>query len=628
MHRRLSLDPRAIALAGGSLLLVGGYSAANGGYFPASWGWAAVTTFWFAILALVLSSDVRVTRLELAFCAALVALSAWTFLSALWASSVTRAILEGERSLVLVGAVAAVLTVSARGTTRLLLGGALAGITLVCGYALLTRLLPDRLASFDPGRLNTPIGYWNGLGLFADMGALLALGFAARSTRVTARAAAAAALVVLLPTVYFTFSRGSWTALGVGLAIAVLADPRRLDGVAALLAFGPAPALAVFLASRMSGLTDEGATLHEARHAGARLLLWLCLLAFGQVLVATAYREIGRRVQIAKKVRRSFAVLLVVLVVGSAAVGIERYGSPWQLAHRGYDKFTAPVPAGVGPNLNSRLFSLSGNGRWELWQVAGEEARAHPIAGGGAGSYEAEWNQHRHLALKVRDAHNLYLETLAELGAIGLALLVVVLGLPLAAAVLRRRHPLVPFAVAAYGAYLAHAVVDWDWELAGVTVTALLIALACFRSEADESPGRAEVRVGRPAALAAAALLAAVGAFALVALVGNTAATQADTAVHAGNWESAARHARQVIRWAPWSSRGWQQLGEAQLAQGEAAAARRSFAKAARKDPHDWTIWLELATAEDGAQRRAALEQAKRLNPLSPEIQQFSRGLR
>jgi cytochrome c-type biogenesis protein CcmH/NrfG len=82
-----------------------------------------------------------------------------------------------------------------------------------------------------------------------------------------------------------------------------------------------------------------------------------------------------------------------------------------------------------------------------------------------------------------------------------------------------------------------------------------------------------------------------------------------------------------VIRWAPWSSRGWQQLGEAELAQRQPAAARRSRARAAEKDPHNWSIWLELATAETGAARRRALAEARRLNPRSPEIAQFLKGL-
>jgi hypothetical protein len=623
MRDRLSFDWRAVAVAAGSFLLVGGLSAANGGYFPASWGWAAMAAFWLAIVALVLSSEVRMTRLEAAFAVAVAAFSSWTFASALWASSVTRAMLEGERSLVLVGAVAAAIAIGVRGGTRLLLGGALGGITLICVYSLLTRLLPDRLGSFDPGRLNTPIGYWNGLGLFADMGALVALGFAARGTHAITRAASAATLVVLLPTVYFTFSRGSWIALGAGLALALLADQRRLETAAALLALAPLPALAVFLASRQSGLTDQGATLAEARHAGAHLLLWLTLLAGSQVLVAIAYGEATRRLHPTPVVRRGFAVLLGVLVVAVAVGGIARYGSPWHLAHRGYNSFTASPPASRSTNLNTRLFSLSGNGRWQLWQVAGKEVRAHPIFGGGAGSYEAEWNQYRPFASKVRDAHNLYLETLAELGVVGLVLLVVVLGIPLVAAFRRRHHPLVPFALGAYSAYLAHAVVDWDWELAGVTVAAFLIGLACLRPDRQTGDFGAEIRIGRRGALASAAALAVVGAFAVLTLVSNTAATQADAAVSAGNWKSAARHARQVIRWAPWSSRGWQQLGEAQLAQGQSAAARRSFTKAAGKDPRDWSIWLELATAETGAQRRAALQTAKGLNPLSPQIAQF-----
>ncbi|HYT50946.1 MAG TPA: hypothetical protein VEL10_01935 [Gaiellaceae bacterium] len=43
---------------------------------------------------------------------------------------------------------------------------------------------------------------------------------------------------------------------------------------------------------------------------------------------------------------------------------------------------------------------------------------------------------------KVRDAHSLYVETLAELGPIGLALLSAALVVPLVAAVRARRHPL------------------------------------------------------------------------------------------------------------------------------------------------------------------------------------------
>src|SRR5919201_1930224 len=73
---------------------------------------------------------------------------------------------------------------------------------------------------------------------------------------------------------------------------------------------------------------------------------------------------------------------------------------------------------------------------------------------------------------KVRNAHNLYLETLAELGPVGLGVLVVALGLPLAAAVRARRRALAGAAAGAYVAFVVHASVDWDWQMPAVPVTA------------------------------------------------------------------------------------------------------------------------------------------------------------
>ena len=53
---------------------------------------------------------------------------------------------------------------------------------------------------------------------------------------------------------------------------------------------------------------------------------------------------------------------------------------------------------------------------------------------------------------------------------------------------------------------------------------------------------------------------------------------------------------------------------------GDRAAARESFRKAIAKDPHDWTLYYELALASRGAERRAALAAAARLNPLGADI--------
>ena len=63
------------------------------------------------------------------------------------------------------------------------------------------------------------------------------------------------------------------------------------------------------------------------------------------------------------------------------------------------------------------------------------------------------------------DAHSLYLETLAELGLVGLALLVLALAPPLVAGF----RGVEAAATGGYVAFLIHAGLDWDWELPAVT---------------------------------------------------------------------------------------------------------------------------------------------------------------
>ena len=60
----------------------------------------------------------------------------------------------------------------------------------------------------------------------------------------------------------------------------------------------------------------------------------------------------------------------------------------------------------------------------------GDEADARP----GAGSYQSWWSEHASLPLFVRDAHSLWLETLAELGVVGLLLLATAFGAAFVAA--------------------------------------------------------------------------------------------------------------------------------------------------------------------------------------------------
>lgn len=592
-----------------------GLAGAQGGYFPSAWGWVTVPLLWVAVLALALRERVRLSAGERAFLGLLLALTLWILASAAWSVAAAPSILESQRGLLYVAGVAAALLVARSRHVPQLLGGLLAAISGICAFSLATRLLPDRVGVYDATsvyRLAQPIGYWNGLALFAGMGSLVALGFAARGRSALVRGSGAAALVLLLPTLYFTFGRGAWIALGVGLVAALAVDPRRLQLLAALLVLAPAPVLGIWAASREPGLTHSGTPFSSAVHDGHRLALTLLLLVAANAVAATAFAFVERRVEPPMWVRRAFALVVAAALVAGLAGVFVRYGGPATLARRGYDAFTGPPPH-VEVNLNRRLLSFSGNGRADFWRLAWEDAKGHSVLGAGAGTYERYFLAHQPRDVgRVRDAHGLYIETLAELGPVGLLLLVGALVLPLAALGAARKHRLVPAAAGAYVAYLVHTGVDWDWELPAVTLTGLLCGSAILVASRRAVRSRelpAPVRWSGVAALVVAAGFAAVG------LVGNTALSRSNTARGNHDWTHAALEARRARTWMPWSPKPWQALGRAQLGAGLPAAARTSFRKAISMDSGDWELWYRLASASRGKARQQALRRAAQLIP-------------
>jgi len=603
--------------AGLGLVTVAGVAAAAGGYFPTSWGWTALLLSW-VVLAAALLGQVSLGRLGLAWTAALLALTGWAWLSMLWGAPGPAA-LAGQRLLVYLAAVPAALLVVRRRDLPLFLGGLVAGATGACLYGLLTRLEPDRVGTFSTEagyRLFEPLGYWNALGTFAALALLLALGLAVHVRSAIGSILVSLAPVVLLPTLYFTFSRGAWLALAVGAVTAFAVSPRRLRLATGALVLLPLPAFGVLLASRLDGLTQGTATLAQATDDGHRLLGQLALLGLGQLGIATVLAVASRRIEVPERVRQVYGGALVVAAAIVLVGAFVAYDDPVSLARRGYHSFTSPPVSGT--DLNSRLFSFSNNGRIELWHAAWDEFRAHPLTGSGAGGFERWWLEHRQSGQQVRDAHNLYAQTLGETGLVGLALLVVVLALPLVAGVRGRRHPLAAAAIAAYVAYLVHAFFDWDWQVPALTLLAVFCGVAVVvaaRGEADRErePGPA-LRYGVAAGAVAVAVVAFVG------LVGNIALSRAQTAVAREEGARALDNARTARRWLPWSARAIQAEGDALLLLGRKPAGIATLRKAAAQDPGDWEIWIDLAWATTGVARQAALERAAALNPRSPEV--------
>src|SRR5439155_16164303 len=139
---------------------------------------------------------------------------------------------------------------------------------------------------------------------------------------------------------------------------------------------------------------------------------------------------------------------------------------------------------------------------------------------------------------------------------------------------------------------------DWDWELAGVTVAALMVSGALLLSARSAHLTPSGSRLRRLALLAA---VASVTGFVVFALVGNNAADSSTRALLSERFEAAESDARTAVRWTPWSPEPWLLLGQAQLEQGDRLAARASFGRAISKDDGDWESWYVLALASDGS---------------------------
>jgi O-antigen ligase len=595
---------------------VGWTALENGGFFASSWGWPTLAFLVTGMTVAIGSGRLTLARLDLLALGALVAFVCWTAISALWSPGAELPIQASELGLLYLTALAAFL---ALGSTALPLG-VLAGVVPIAGYALLTRLLPDHVGRYDPSvggyLLAGTTGYQNCLGVLCALAALIALGVVAHERRLPARVLAAVLLIVLLPTLYFTFSRGAAAVLVLGLVCALALDSRRLRLAAVALCSLPLPLLGVWLGSRSAPLTRAGASLSAAARDGHRLLAALVVLGVVQAAAVVLLARVERRMVVTARIRRAFARTLAAALAVSLALVPLRVGNPASFVSHATDAFQSEHPASGG-DLNRRLVTLSGHTRAQYWAVASREVRENPLLGGGGGTFRRYWLRYRPAPIDVLNAHNLYLETLAELGPAGLLLLVGVLATPLAALRRARRRPLIPIVAGAYIAALAHAAIDWDWQLPATTISTLALG-ATLLVAGRRSP--AERPFARRLAVAIIPIGIALIAFVFVAQIGNDALDAAERAANRGDYSAALAHARTARAWLVWAASPWRQIGEAQLARGEPAAAASSLREALRRDDSDWSAWLDLGLASGGRQRRQALARAARLNPRSQAL--------
>ena len=287
----------------------------------------------------------------------------------------------------------------------------------------------------------------------------------------------------------------------------------------------------------------------------------------GNAAIAAGLAFVAERVDVPPVAQRAFAVAVALLLAATAAAAFSRYGGPVTLADRGYTAFKAPAPRRSGDDLNQRLLSFSGNGRADLWGLAWDDAKRHSVLGAGAGTYERYFLAHQPSDVgRVRDAHGLYIETLAEVGPVGLALLIVVLLTPLVgsspcstpsarAASRRRLHRLPRSRRGRLGLGAAGR------DFGGPPVWRVDLALR-KAMDASATAVLPDAVAGRGAQQSLLPL------FAAIALLGNSALSRSETAREQGKPARAAADARRARSLMPWSPRPWEALGRAQVAAG------------------------------------------------------------
>jgi O-Antigen ligase len=586
--------------------------------------------------------------LTLTLMAALVALTA---LSITWAVEPSGAWVEADRTLSYLATMAAGVALVRLFPHRWasLLGGVVLASVLVCGYALLTKVFPGALNADEIyARLREPFGYWNAVGLMAAAAgpACLWLG-ARRSGHAAISALAYPALGLLVVALLLAYSRGALLALACGCALWFAIVPLRLRGVAVLATSACCGGLVAFWAFAENPLSTDNVPLADRASAGhqlgiALLAMVLVLLAAG---LAIGFASAQRAPSLDARRQAGIVVLLVLSLVPVAFVGalaLSSRGLGGSLSN-GWSNLTDPHANEAISNAPDRLTAV-GSVRARYWNEALQIAKAHKALGVGAGGYATVRTRFRTDTLDVRHAHGYVVQTLADLGLVGMTVSLALLAAWLAAAARTvglwgagRRAPWTPERVgmatllAICVVFGVHSFVDWTWFVPGNAVLALLCAgWLAGRGPTDEpivprtSPRlavREPWRIGLAGAAVAVALVAAWTSWQPQRAVaeGSTALGTAE----AGHFPQAREQIAQAQRINPLSVDLLFQQAAIERAGGNATGARSALQEAVRNEPANPATWLTLAEFELSEGRKpqalSAVGSALYLDPRSQE---------
>ena len=570
-------------------------AAEDGGSRTGDWmPWALV-----AVLAAggLLAFDVmRLQRgLGLVALGCIAGLAAWSVVSVLWAWLPGDAASEASRALFYASAFAIVLLAVRTQADAAIMVGLIAtatGLVALYGCVRLAQGAPDSWMIYQ--RVGWPTGYPNTSASLGVLGFWTLVGIGAeRLLAWPARALALAGAVPALGFALLTQSRGAMLTLILvsPFAIALVRERLRVTAFTLVALAGLLPAIP---ALRTAIDTGSGA---DAGTAAAWLLLGGVLVAAAGSAIAAADQRVAISPERRRMLGRGAAAATAIAVVLLAGVALQQ-DAPGRIASAFHSFTKVDASDDAGPHL----LSVESN-RWDFWKVASSDLGARPLTGYGAGSFGPTYLRKGHSSEMPAQAHGQVQELAATLGVPGLLLGCAVAVIGLAGLLRRRARPSPTLAGAAVGTacVLAHAQVDWHWQVPAVAlpVIALVACGAALHPVGAVVPRRA-ARIGGGIVLALAVLWV---------LPGLAAERLVERAV-ADDDPGAARAAAAISPFDPAPLRVAAQL------EGSTRGLKDALA-AADRGPHEWSSWAVVArlAGNDRALVARACARARAENP-------------
>jgi len=614
----------------------------EGGLEPGFRAGATIFLWLVVILGLALGRFPRgaIPRSALLAGLLLAAYAAFSGLSLFWAEDTGAAFNEVIRVLVYLGLFVVVVLGSSAGGARPWLTGLALGIGVVAVIALLDRAAPGLFAAGAEQReklplaqteLSFPLGYWNGLGLAMAVGALLFTWLGADARTRIGRAVAAAAIPVAGLALVLTSSRGSAAAAGLG-ALLLLLFGRRRTVLAGTIAIGVVATILAVLATAVVAPDVARETIQDPGGEGA---LFLGATLFAAAAAGLVRYALDRPIAAYRAPRWSGAAALgAVLVLALLALAAVN-------PIRAVDQFAEPPKAERGINETASLAAASGSGRFQYWQTGFDAFTSAPVAGIGAGGFGAWWGENHTIPQRVIFVHSLFIGALAELGIVGLALIVAFLIVVATTGVRAWRpwgrgsrdepQPADPpagaaplgsaaaVALAVLAAGILSATIDWMWELPAAFGPVVVVAALLTGPALAPPPQRGRSRFGFGVGALVVGWLAIVAA--LLSVFGEDKAGDSLEALERGDLAEAIDSADTAATLTPWSAQPYLLEAAALEGQGDLVAAQDAVDEALERDSGDWAVWAVAARIQ--AKRGdldAAFESLSEANRRNPEV--------